>query len=83
MLVLGDKEQLKNWLVGSQEITQLSDEDVTIGQDGVRVRMHNEPETQAELLKQLIGAGFTVLEYTAESRSLEDLFLQITTGAVQ
>ena len=38
---------------------------------------------QAALLSAIVGAGFPILEYATESRSLEDVFLQITTGAVQ
>ena len=40
-------------------------------------------QEQAQLLRSVVDAGFPVIEYSTESRSLEDLFLQITTGAVQ
>lgn len=40
-------------------------------------------QLQAELLRSIVQAEFPVLEYATESRSLEDVFLQITTGAVQ
>ncbi|MFK7736386.1 MAG: ABC transporter ATP-binding protein [Pirellulaceae bacterium] len=40
-------------------------------------------EFQVAILKSIVEAGFPVLEYSSESRSLEDVFLQITTGAVQ
>jgi ABC-2 type transport system ATP-binding protein len=43
----------------------------------------DEPQPQADLLRSIITADFPVLEYSTESRSLEDVFLQITTGAVQ
>lgn len=40
-------------------------------------------QLQAELLRSIMSANFPILEYSTESRSLEDVFLQITTGAVQ
>jgi ABC-2 type transport system ATP-binding protein len=42
-----------------------------------------ELQAQAALLRSIVSAEFPVLEFSTESRSLEDLFLQITTGAVQ
>lgn len=40
-------------------------------------------QAQVALLRSIVNAGFDVLEFSTESRSLEDVFLQITTGAVQ
>lgn len=37
----------------------------------------------AQLLRALIESGFEVVEFTTEGRSLEDVFLHITTGAIQ
>jgi len=39
--------------------------------------------TQAALLRSLIESGFDILEYVAHRESLEDVFMKITTGAVQ
>jgi ABC-2 type transport system ATP-binding protein len=38
---------------------------------------------QAALLQRLIGAGYPVIEFSAESAGLEDLFMKITAGNVQ
>jgi ABC-2 type transport system ATP-binding protein len=38
---------------------------------------------QAELLRDLVHAGIPVKSFSASQRSLEDVFMQITTGAVQ
>ncbi len=38
---------------------------------------------QASLLREVVNAGFDVIEFTSQSVSLEDVFMQITTGAVQ
>jgi ABC-2 type transport system ATP-binding protein len=42
-----------------------------------------EEQLQVAILKSIVEAGFPVLEFSSESRSLEEVFLQITTGAVQ
>ena len=38
---------------------------------------------QASLVSRLVGAGFPVLEFSAHSAGLEDLFIEITEGRVQ
>lgn len=82
--LIRDQKGLCDWLATQDlsqhfEITQ-----VTNRQDGVRISLvGNEPEHQAILLKLLVDAGFPVIEFSVEARSLEDVFLQITTGAVQ
>jgi len=40
-------------------------------------------EEQVQLVNRLIGAGFPVLEFSAHSGGLEDLFIEITEGRVQ
>jgi ABC-2 type transport system ATP-binding protein len=40
-------------------------------------------EEQVQLVNRLIGAGFPVLEFSAHSAGLEDLFIEITEGRVQ
>ena len=40
-------------------------------------------DDQVALVGRLIAAGFPVLEFTAESAGLEDLFIEITEGRVQ
>lgn len=43
----------------------------------------NDLHKQSSLIKAIVNEGFEVLEFSTENRSLEDVFLQITTGAVQ
>ena len=38
---------------------------------------------QAELLRQLVQAGFRIDEFATHQQSLEDVFMQVTRGAVQ
>jgi hypothetical protein len=40
-------------------------------------------DDQVSLVTRLIGAGFPVLEFSARSAGLEDLFIEITEGRVQ
>ena len=40
-------------------------------------------EEQVSLVRNLLGAGFPVLEFSAHSADLEDLFIEITEGRVQ
>ena len=41
------------------------------------------PEEQAALLRQIVDAGFAVVEFASKSKSLEDVFLHVTEGRVQ
>ena len=40
-------------------------------------------EEQVALVQRLVAAGFPILEFTAQSADLEDLFIEITGGPVQ
>jgi ABC-2 type transport system ATP-binding protein len=40
-------------------------------------------EAQVQLIARLIGAGFPVLEFSAHTAGLEDVFIEITTSRVQ
>lgn len=72
-------DQLGEWLQSKPEIDSVQATDKV-----VRFQSLNQDEgDQAALLRAIVDADFPVLEYSTESRSLEDVFLQITTGAVQ
>jgi len=49
----------------------------------VRLEFSGDPQAQATLVRDLILAGFPIVEVTARSKSLEDVFLQVTEGWVQ
>ncbi len=72
-------EALGEWLTGKPNVSQIQAADRTVR---FQFAATDEPE-QANLVHAIVTAGFPVLEYGTESRSLEDVFLQITTGAVQ
>ncbi len=72
-------ETLASWLKDKPNISEIHATDRT-----VRFQFASDDQReQSNLLKSIAVADFPVLEYATESRSLEDVFLQITTGAVQ
>jgi ABC-2 type transport system ATP-binding protein len=72
-------EALGQWLLSKPNVLKIQASDRTVRFQFAAV---DEPE-QVQLVSSIVTAGFPVLEYATESRSLEDVFLQITTGAVQ
>ena len=77
--LLGGGERLEGWLENVAEVSHVQASDRT-----VRFQLGApDPIRQVQLLKAIVDAEFQVLEFSTESRSLEDVFLQITTGAVQ
>jgi ABC-2 type transport system ATP-binding protein len=72
-------QELGKWLDGKPNISEIQATDRT-----VRFQFTGDgPHEQSILLRSISIAEFPVLEFATESRSLEDVFLQITTGAVQ
>ncbi len=51
--------------------------------DWLQLDLLGEEAAQATLLRSIISSGFDVLEFVAHRESLEDVFMKITTGAVQ
>ncbi|MFO1065839.1 MAG: ABC transporter ATP-binding protein [Pirellulales bacterium] len=76
--VVDRSEQLVGYL---QQVPDVHD--VRVIDRLVRLQFRGDPRNQAALLRSVVTEGFEVLQYRTESRSLEDVFLQITTGAVQ
>ncbi len=77
--LIGNGEGLGAWLVDKPNVSHIQNSDRL-----VRFQFAStEPQDQANILRAMVEHGFAILEYSIESRSLEDVFLQITTGAVQ
>lgn len=57
--------------------------DVSVEGDWVRTAFSGDLAAQAEVLRELVEAGVQVAELTAKTKSLEDVFLQVTEGLVQ
>lgn len=53
-----------------------------LGSESFAVEFEGTPEEQAELLERLIDQGYKVVEFREESADLEDLFMKVTTGAL-
>lgn len=49
----------------------------------VECQLTGDATDQAALLRDLVQAGYEIQSFSAKQRSLEDVFMQITTGAVQ
>jgi ABC-2 type transport system ATP-binding protein len=76
--VLREAERLKAWLAERDDIRDLhmDGELATFSHAGDR-------ESEAALLRAMVGAGFEVVEFGAKHKSLEDVFLHVTEGRVQ
>ena len=76
--VLENGEGLFQWLAARPDVHQprLDDNTLYFSHDG------NE-DSEAELLRQMIQAGFRVAAFGGEQRTLEEVFMQVTEGKVQ
>lgn len=63
--------------------TRPSISDIRQRADVVSCQLAGSHEDQADLLRSIMEANFRVTAFGATERSLEDVFMQITTGAVQ
>jgi len=76
--VLSDTERLQRWLTTHNDIF-----DVKIDGDLAMFSHKGDRESEARLLREIIGADFSVVEFGARHKSLEDVFLHVTEGRVQ
>jgi ABC-2 type transport system ATP-binding protein len=49
----------------------------------LRFELDGDDQAQVQLIARLIAAGFPILEFSAHSAGLEDVFIEITNGRVQ
>jgi ABC-2 type transport system ATP-binding protein len=76
--ILGGPDGLLNWLNERQDIEQ-----ILVDGDLVRFAHTGDRESEASLLREMIMAGFPIAEFGSHSRTLEDVFMQVTAGKVQ
>ena len=76
--LLHDRERLHNWLSARDDIA-----DVQTENELFTFTHAGNSESEAALLKEMIEAGFAVIEFGARHKSLEDVFLHVTEGRVQ
>ena len=68
-----------DWLRNNLE----GEHDVRFVENVVRFIHHGDRSSEAAVLRGLIGAGFDVVEFGSEEKSLEDVFMHVTRGTVQ
>lgn len=76
--VLGGANDLGAWLEKRPAIAEIRTEG-----DLARFVLAGDEDTEADLLMEMIDAGFRVVAFGARRRTLEDVFMQITKGIVQ
>lgn len=77
--VLNDGQAARNFL-----LTQANVMSAAVHEDGrLHIEFGGDHDEQAELLKAMVAAGHRVFDFREEEADLEDLFLKLTTGAVQ
>lgn len=77
--LLGQAEEAARFL---RDMIHVEDAQSAGEGDIVRIDYAGDHEAQADLLAQLIGRGFRVIGLSEEQADLEDVFLKLTTGAV-
>jgi ABC-2 type transport system ATP-binding protein len=72
------KSGIERFLIEQPDVTQ-------VHEAGGRVQFEfsGDDDAQVALIGRLVSAGFPVLEFSAHSADLEDLFIEITEGRVQ
>jgi ABC-2 type transport system ATP-binding protein len=76
--LLSDIGRLQGWLASRDDIFELR-----IDGDLAMFNHSGNRESEARLLREIIEAGFAVIEFGAQHKSLEDVFLHVTEGRVQ
>lgn len=76
--LLGGAGPAAEWLGKREDVSGLT-------QNGEEVRFAHQGACEAEvgLLKEMVMAGFPVAEFASHNKSLEDVFMEVTRGAVQ
>lgn len=76
--VLGRDDELVVWLRERPEVTE-------VRSDAGRHRFSSGGglDEQADLLAEMVSAGFRVVSFGSETRSLEDVFMNVTRGRLQ
>lgn len=71
-------EEASQWLASQSHVSL-----VTVEGNSISLQLAGDLSDQSRLLRGLIQQDFDVIEFASKERSLEDVFMQITTGAVQ
>ena len=71
-------DELERWLVQQPFVSQVAAAD-----HGVAFEFEGDEAAQHQLLKNMLAAGFDVLEFRGKTETLEDAFMAITEGIMQ
>ncbi|MFY7873931.1 MAG: ATP-binding cassette domain-containing protein [Pirellula sp.] len=78
LVAIRQGEQLEAWLASKPHVSQIARTE-----NKLSFQFDGGSEEQAELLKAIVNADFLISEFAARQETLEDVFMKITTGAVQ
>ena len=78
MTALERGQQLQHWLIEQDGVSNVTRTDNTLS-----LELVGGPNEQVALLKAIVRADFAILEFAAHRETLEDVFMKVTTGAVQ
>jgi ABC-2 type transport system ATP-binding protein len=73
--VLDQRERLVEWLATRSDVADIRGES-----ELVTFRHAGDRTSEAALLRAIVEAGFSVVEFGARHKSLEDVFLHVTEG---
>lgn len=76
--VLQDAAALGKWLAAQTQVTQLE-----INGDTARFFHAGDRADEADLLREMIHAGFRVVVFGSREQTLEDVFMHVTEGKIQ
>jgi ABC-2 type transport system ATP-binding protein len=76
--VLGGAGAVRGWLANRSDVHELS-----IDGETAEFLHDGDQESEAEMLRELVTAGFRVVAFGSRAKSLEDVFMQVTEGLVQ
>ena len=69
---------MSNWLEAREDVHQID-----CNGDIVRFVHDGTIETDADLLREMVQAGFRIASFGSQAKTLEDVFMQVTEGLVQ
>ncbi len=81
--LLADTASVANWLHTRLTHQDALSEEIRTDGELITFTHNGDRQWEADLLRAMIQADFRVVSFTGESRSLEDVFMEVTKGLVQ
>lgn len=76
--ILGEMTPATQWLAAREDV-----KDIVVEGQLLRFSHQGDREAEVALLREMVLAGLSVAEFGSHSKSLEDVFMAVTRGAVQ